>query len=217
MTIEAHYAVTPLVSASGHTFEEFYRIYFESISPREQKPKPQMVAMISSSDYSVLLLKQREEIIGFSVLYIPSDEAFCLLEFMAVGSTYRNLGLGKTLFLQSLQTIYKKRGLVPCLIEVDSDREHSSDLEIRRKRQRFYRSLGCFRIDNLSYILPLPGEGPPPAMDLFVYYPAMIPKIKKPDLEHWLKVIYAKVYGCAEDDFRIARMLESVNDPLTLI
>jgi ribosomal protein S18 acetylase RimI-like enzyme len=217
MTIEAHYSVTPLVSSSGQTFDEFYRIYLESISTRERKPKIQISAIVLRSDYQVLLLNKNDVIAGFSILFTPPNESFCLLEYMAVDSAYRNLGLGKTLFFQSLQTVFKKQGIVPCLLEVDSDRERAADQETRRKRQRFYRSLGCLRIERLSYVLPLQGEGSPPEMDLFIYYPGLIPKIGKRALEHWLKVIYSKVYECSPDDSRIAPMLEVVGDPLILI
>ena len=99
------------------------------------------------------------------------------------------------------------------LLEVDSDREPSPDQALRRRRQGFYRRLNCQRIDGLCYILPLPGEGAPPEMDLMVYFPDAVPTVARVRLKRWLEVIYHEVYGCAEDDPRISEMLRPVKNP----
>ncbi|MFA4909912.1 MAG: GNAT family N-acetyltransferase [Desulfobacteria bacterium] len=217
MTIQAQYIYKPLVSSSDPSFDEFYGIYVESIPLREQKLKTQISAIATNSDYKVLLLKKNTVAIGFSILFTPAKESFCLLEYMAVHSAYRNLGLGRQLFLRTFQDVFSNRGPVHGLLEIDSDREQSADQEIRRRRQHFYRRLGCLRIDSLSYVLPLHGEGPPPQMDLMVYLPGRLPLISRHQLEHWLKVIYSKVYDCSADDPRIAQMIEDIGDPVKLV
>jgi len=72
-------------------------------------------------------------------------------------------------------------------------------------------------MDELSYILPLQGEDPPPQMDLMVYLPDRQPLIRRHELEHWLKVIYNKVYDCSPEDPRIADMMEAIGDPVKLV
>lgn len=217
MTIEAQYTYEPLVSSSDPSFDEFYRIYVESIPLRERKPKTQISAITTRPDYKILLLKRNDVVIEFSILFTPTKESFCLLEYMAVHSAHRNLGLGRELFLHTFKDFASNCGTVHCLLEVDSDREQSADQEIRRRRQRFYRRLGCLRIDGLSYVLPLHGEGAPPQMDLMVYLPDRLPPISRHQLEHWLKVIYNKVYDCSPDDPRIAQMMEAIGDPVKLV
>ena len=217
MTIEAQYTYERLVFSSGPLFDEFYGIYVESMPLRERKPKPLISAIVNRTDYKVILLKRNTVTIGFSMLFTPAKESFCLLEYMAVHSAYRNIGLGSKLFLHTLKDVVSNGGTVHCLLEVDSDREQSADQEIRRRRQLFYKKLGCFRIDGLTYVLPLPGEGPPPQMDLMVYSPDSQPLIRKPQLEHWLKVIYNQVYNCSPNDPRIVHMMEAVGDPVTLV
>jgi len=63
----------------------------------------------------------------------------------------------------------------------------------------------------------LPGKGPPPQMDLMVYLPDRLPLIRRHQLEHWLKVIYKRVYDCSPDDPRIFHMMKAIGDPVKLI
>ncbi|HEU0073482.1 MAG TPA: GNAT family N-acetyltransferase [Dehalococcoidia bacterium] len=214
MSTKVQYSYRPLVSSSDPAFDRFFEIYLESMPLRERKPKSQIAAMTARHDYRILLLEGDGAVIGFSMVFAPASESFCLLEYMAMHQAHRNLGLGKELFLRTFHSISET---VHGLLEVDSDREQSTDQEIRRRRQNFYRRLGCLRIDGLPYELPLPGEGPPPKMDLLLYRSDRSRTVMKHDLEHWLKVVYHQVYDCSPDDPRIVRMLEGVDDPVRLV
>jgi GNAT superfamily N-acetyltransferase len=206
-----------LRSRSDPAFEEFYGIYVQSIAARERKSKTWIGEMVASLDYRTVLLKKDGRVTGFSILCLPRSEAFALLEYMAVADGWRSRGLGAALFRHSLQTTLEERGRpLPVLLEVDSDREESADRALRSRRQQFYRRLGCFRIAGLAYILPLPGETPPPEMDLLIYPIGDLRELPKPDLEAWLKVIYRIVYDCPPEDPRIKRMLHSIFDPARL-
>ena len=46
------------------------------------------------------------------------------------------------------------------LIEVDSVIAGKADFEQCVQRERFYRRLGCVKVQGVSYILPLPGAPP---------------------------------------------------------
>lgn len=211
MTTES-YIYESLVSCGDPSFGEFYRIYTESIPLREQKPETEISAMAARPDYKILLLKKSGTVIGFSVLFIPAGESFCLLEYMAVHSAFRNKGCGRELFLRTFHKAFSSGGAVCGLLEVDSEGERSRDRETRRRRVRFYRSMGCLRIEDLSYILPLPGEGPPPQMDLMAYLPDSRPLLDRCELERWLRVIYEQVYCCSPDDSRIGQMLKDIDE-----
>jgi ribosomal protein S18 acetylase RimI-like enzyme len=208
---------SPLVSNNDASFNDFLRIYKESMPAREQKSAAQISAMLTRDDYQILLLKRNDLAVGFSIVFVPPKESFCLLEYFAVDAAYRNSGLGRQLFLRSADYTFSKAGSVPLLLEVDSDREPSADRLIRRRRQQFYRRLNCLRIDKLPYFLPLPGKGPPPQIDLMVYFLGSVQVIGKAQLQHWLKRIYHDVYDCSEDDPRIMTMLESVTDPVEIV
>lgn len=197
--------------------EELYHIYEQSLPQRERRPKAEIFAAAARSDYRVLLVKRDRVVIGFSMIFLPPEQGFGLVEYMAVRSADRSAGIGGELFRRTIQIALASRGGIPVLVEVDSDRQRSSDQPLRRRRQQFYRRLGCRRVDGLSYLLPLPGEGPAPEMDLFVCLPANAPPIRKSLLAHWLAVVYERVYHCSPDDPRLREMLESVADPVVLV
>lgn len=162
-------------------------------------------------------MKRDGKVTGFSILFLPSSQSFGLLEYMAVREEDRNRGLGAELFRRSMERTLTSEGQPrSILLEVDSDRESSSDRNLRTRRQQFYRRLGCLRIAGLHYILPLPGEGPPPEMDLMVYSPGNLREIGRSDLEQWLKTIYQNVYHCSPDDPRIAGMLQNLPQTVRL-
>lgn len=201
------------------SFAEVYRLYAEAIDPREQKPRDQLAALRGRPDYEILLARKGGRIVGFSVLFVPPGEPFCLIEYMAIEAAERGGGVGAELFRKSREIAAARQGGRPIamLLEVDSDRIPSPVRGLCEKRQRFYRRLGCVRIEGLPYELPLSMEGAPPEMDLLVYLPPEREKLAKSELKHWLQVIYRKVYGCAPDDPRPRRMLEAVADPVGLV
>lgn len=216
--MEDQWTYQPLVSSRDPAFDEFFAIYVESIPLRERKTRAQISEIVTRPDYRVLLIKKKNTmILGFSMLFTPAQESFCLLEYMAVHPAYRNLGLGGQLFLRTFEDFVFHDGTVYGVLEIDSEREPSPDQDIRRRRQRFYRRLGCLRIAELSYVLPLSAEDSPPQMDLMVYFPDGVSFLRKAQLRHWLEVIYNKVYNCSPNDPRIVRMMEPVNDPVKLV
>jgi len=218
MTARDQETVYALSSAADPCFEEFFRIYSESIQPREQKPRHLISRLVGSGDYRVLLQKQHSETIGFSIVFAPQTEAFRLLEYMAVDGRHRNSGLGQRLFQRVVQESVSTRGEpLPLLVEVDSDREASPDRAMRKRRLQFYRRLGCLCVEGLPYIPPIPGEGPLPEMDLLVHLPASAPRISRAQLRQWLEIVYERVYYRRRDDPRIAQMMEFVADPLSLL
>jgi GNAT superfamily N-acetyltransferase len=209
-----------LRSCDEPAFRELYEIYAAAIVARERKPEKWICAMVRSPEYGVWVMKRGGgggRVTGFSILFLPSGGRFALLEYMAVAADERNRGIGSELFKQSMrQAIPPERRSVPVVLEIDSDREAGDDQQIRTRRQRFYRRLGCVQISGLHYILPLPGEGAPPEMDLMVYSTPPLRQLSKAELERWLSTIYRDVYHCSPEDPRIARMLRELPNPVRL-
>ncbi len=201
-----------LKSCDGPTFRELYEIYAVSIAARERKPEDWICSMVRAPEYKFWVMKGSGGIEGFSILFLPRAERFALLEYMAVTPKRRNRGVGSALFKRTTTQAPN----LPILLEVDSDREVCADRQIRTRRQQFYRRLGCVRISGLHYILPLPGQGPAPEMDLMVYSAEPLRQLRKTDLERWLRTIYRDVYRCSSDDPRIVQMLRGVPDPVRL-
>jgi GNAT superfamily N-acetyltransferase len=213
--------LTQLESCDGETLRQLYAIYTTSIAVREQKPEAWIATMIGAPEYRVWIAKEGGLVRGFSILFLPATDpaslAFALLEYMAVAPDQRNRGLGGELFRRSVDHAVTPEGRrVPVLLEIDSDREPSSDRAMRTRRERFYRRLGCARIGGLRYLMPLPGEGPAPQMDLMVYSLESLGRLRRSELERWLRTIYRDVYRCSPDDPRIGQMLHDLPDPLLM-
>ena len=211
-----------LESSQGETFRQLYAIYAASIAAREQKRESWIAAMIDAPNYRVWVAKAGGLVRGFSILFVPAAGGFALLEYMAVAPDQRNHGLGAELFRQTMkQAVTPEARPLPVLLEVDSDREDASDRTLRTRRERFYRRLGCLRIAGLRYLMPLPGEGSPPEMDLLVYSAEPLGRLAQSEVprsvvQQWLETIYHDVYHCAPDDPRLAQMVAGLPDPVLL-
>lgn len=206
-----------LTSCDEPAFRELYEVYAASIVARERKPEAWICKIVRAPEYRVWVLQRAGRVTAFSILFVPSTEPFALLEYMAVAADQRNQGVGSTLFKESVRRAVPPDGHSrPVVLEIDSDREAGADQQLRTRRQRFYRRLGCLQIAGLHYILPLPGHGPPPEMDLMVYSTEPLQQLPKAELARWLRTIYRDVYHCSPQDARIARMLEDLSDPVQL-
>jgi GNAT superfamily N-acetyltransferase len=206
-----------LESSEVETFRQLYAIYAASIAAREQKSESAIAAMIGAAEYRVWVAKAGGLVRAFSILFVPAAGRFALLEYMAVAPDQRNRGLGAELFRRTVAHAVTPGGRkLPVLLEIDSDREASSDRAIRARRERFYRRLGCLRIAGLHYLMPLAGEGSPPAMDLLVYSAEPLDRLGRSELRRWLATIYQDVYRCSPDDPRLAQMVADLPDPVPL-
>ena len=206
-----------LESSEGETFRQLYAIYAASIAAREQKPEGWIADMIGAAEYRVWVAKAGGLVRGFSILFVPAAGEFALLEYMAVAPDQRNQGLGAGLFRRTVEhAVIPGARKLPVLLEIDSDREASSDRAIRTRRERFYQRLGCLRIAGLHYLMPLAGEGPPPEMDLLVYSAEPLGGLGRSELRRWLQTIYRDVYRCSPDDPRLAQMVADLPDPVPL-
>ena len=190
-------------------FDGFYAIYSTSFPLSEQKSRDALLAMQHASFYTIYLAYNDEKIVGFCIMYHPHNEDFFLLEYMAIDETQRGIGLGSTLLKSSIEQLFKTHGIRALLIEIESPEESSPDKEIREKREQFYRHLGALRIDSFDYILALQSLEAPPEMKLLVYH-LTLREIPKTTLQRWLEKIYVDVYGCSQNDLRIAQMLEAI-------
>jgi hypothetical protein len=202
-----------LADSEGDRFRQFFDIYASSLPAREQKSRSEIAAMLHRRDYRIYLLENGAEVLGFSILFLAEREPMALLEYMATRADQRNAGLGARAFQAGLAAVAGRR----LLVEVDSPREDSPDRAIRERRQRFYGRQGCLLIQGLPYVLPLPGEGKPPLMDLMLHLNGDSKPVSRERLQSWLGVIYEAVYGQSPGDRRIATMLRDVSDPITLL
>jgi hypothetical protein len=199
-----------LGSVNDPAFEAFWAIYTESIPAREQKSRPDIEAMLAREDYLFLLLEQGEAVLGFSILFVPKQASFFLLEYLAIDRTHRQGGRGGELLKRSFHIGFQDPQRTCCLLEVETPCVDGPEWDAQVRRQKFYGRYEC-------KVVPLPGDTPAPPMDLLAYFPVPRPSVTRAEIETWLRVIYADVYGCPSTDPRIQAMLEAVSNPTRLI
>jgi ribosomal protein S18 acetylase RimI-like enzyme len=181
-------------------FEPLIVLYEAAIPARERKPEEAVRAMATSPVHRVGILAEGSALLGFFLLYV--GESLALLEYLAVHAQRRSAGLGASLYAHARASA---AGL-PLLVEVDSDREAAPDRALRARRIAFYRRLGCRRLKGLDFILPLPGDGAPPELDLLVDG-VEGRRVDADCAALWLGEIYVGVYGCGGDDPRLRAMI----------
>lgn len=198
----------PLTDRHDARFEPLLRIYRISIPERERKPEDDIRAMAGSPRHHVLVAAEGPTVLGFCIAY--SGEV-ALLEYLASDEAARGRGIGSSLY-QAIRAATCGR---PLLVEVESDRVSAPDVAIRARRIAFYRRLGCRRVAGLDFILPLPGAGAPPPLDLLVD-DGRRATVSRDELGSWLTEIYVGVYGCRADDPRLELMLEALPEQVPL-
>jgi GNAT superfamily N-acetyltransferase len=195
--------------------DEVCRIYEASIPASERKPVEAIRAMATRPDYRLIAAVREGVVLGFAALFAPPEESFALLEYMAVDEASRGGGIGADLFRAAVDAVSPRNAML--LVEVEAEVGEGDDREQRRRRQAFYRRLGCRRVAGLAYELPLHVAGRPPAMELMVYPPAMADgRLDSRTVEAALHGIYEKVYDQPADDPRIPRMIAGLTDPILL-
>jgi GNAT superfamily N-acetyltransferase len=208
--------VRKLALEDAMSFDGFYAIYSRAFPPSEQKSAQALRDMLKRDTYTIFLAHNDEKIIGFCIMYHPTNDDFFLLEYMATDPQIRGQGIGTTLLSQSLENLTERFGIRALIIEIDSPEKVSHEQEIRERRERFYRRLGALKIDPFDYILPSQTNEEAPPMELLVIHPHLR-TLSQETLQIWLEKLYVDVYGCERKDPRIAEMLHDTPEILHLI
>ena len=189
--------------------DDLLALYERAIPARERKDAAAIRGMAQSPSHRVAVAQDALGVVGFFLLFV--GERIALLEYMAVDERCRGEGLGGRLY-ETARSMAADR---PLIVEVESDREAVPDRALRARRIGFYRRLGCRRVTGLDYILPLPGEGDPPVLDLLIdnFAAGSVPA---ETLAGWLNEIYAGVYGCGTDDPRLKAMIDTLPPNIAL-
>lgn len=133
----------------------------------ELKPFSAITAMLDREMYDCLGLFEGECLLAYGFLVRKREGGYLLLDYLGVIPECRNRGIG-SLFLQEMAQYYgAERGI---LLECECERtsESRQELEMRRRREEFYRRNGCVvtrtksRLFGVEYdilYLPLKGAG----------------------------------------------------------
>lgn len=197
-------------------FAGLMAIYGEAIEASERKPADAIAAYLRDPRYVVLVARDEGRVSGFAMAFMAPDAGFWLLDYMAVDQGLRSRGLGTRLFSAVCAEVDKRAGPLPCVIEIDDPSAQLSPGNNAAARAAFYGRLGCRRLRDIAYILPLAVAGPPPPMQILVHARPAAEWVPRETVRAWLATIYAEVYGCAKDDARIAFMLQEAGPRIRL-
>ncbi|MGH6616504.1 GNAT family N-acetyltransferase [Sphingomonas sp.] len=199
--------------AEGPAFEEFYEIFCEALPASERKPRELIVALATRSDYYLLIGEIGGRVMSFAILYLSDRYPIALLEYLGTSAAARGKGLGAEMFRAAIDRI----GSDSLVIEVDSDRQDSGDLEMRRRRKQFYARLGARQIPGVEYRMPKIGADSPPELDLMVRPGGGRTHVTKDEMAAWIEDIFRGAYHRAVPREELARMIQAMPSHVDLI
>lgn len=148
-------------------------------------------------------------VVAAAMIFLLRGQPVALLDYLMTRPDRRGGGLGQRLLEASIATLPGR----PVLIEVDSEREQAADNDLRVRRKAFYRRAGCRQVLGLDYLFALPGDGPPPVMDLLVHLNGA-PEPSRAALGDWLRDLLVEAYAVSDPMPLLDRMMASVPEPL---
>jgi hypothetical protein len=207
----ASLTLTTLDAGNFDGLAEVGRLYREAFPASERKPDAFLEDAAARPDYEVIHARSAAGFVGMAVLYRSLAHEVALLEYVAIAAAVRGRGYGREL----CATIAARVG-EPLLLEVESVLPDDPGDMLRRRRQEFYRRLGCLTVEGLAYLMPRVSAVSPPAMDLMIegYRGKAVPVTT---LRTWLEDIYVSVYGRRATDPDIDRMLRPIGAIAALV
>lgn len=149
---------TALIREEAELDARLRPIFEESFPPSEREPFEELAAGIAEGRMRLFVARMDDEPVGMGVtIDLPANRA-AVLSYMAVRGDLRGGGIGGRLLAQIASTL-NAEGTVHLLLEVESvDYAPPEEVELRRRRVRFYQRHGaqiipcapCYRVPNLA-------------------------------------------------------------------
>ncbi|QNA84851.1 GNAT family N-acetyltransferase [Sphingomonas sp. So64.6b] len=205
--------IAQLSVAEGPAFDGFYEIFCDALPASERKTREQIAALATRPDYRILIGEIDDQVMSFAVLFLSDRQPMALLEYLGTSVAARGRGLGAEMFRAVLDRI----GSHSLVIEVDSDRQDSSDLEMRRRRKQFYVRLGARQVTGVEYRMPRIGADSPPELDLMIWPGEGRTQVMRGEVTAWIEDIYRGAYDRAVPDDELAKMIDAMPSHVDLI
>jgi ribosomal protein S18 acetylase RimI-like enzyme len=203
--------VQRVTNPASPLFRPSIKIIQESIAANEQLSADRLLRLLENDDYRLYCLVSEGHVAAAAFLYLPRDEGFGHLDYMAVRSDLRNQGVGARLFRALVDVVSDERpGADYLLLEVDDDRRGDSAGQlIARRRIEFYRRLGAKVLTNVHYLFPS-HNGPPVPMRLMAYEFHQGTPISRGAIASALGAIFTVVHDRGADDPLLASTIRAL-------
>jgi ribosomal protein S18 acetylase RimI-like enzyme len=213
------FSLVEKVRSPAH-FEQVERIYLASFPVSQIRPTKMITHMLEfDPNYHLLLVRQWDTIVGFSLLYAFNELSAAFLDFMAIDKAYRDRSVGSNLLRYTLNA---SRRLVTNSIGVIFEVGRESTIEhdkngFSHRRVRFYRRHGAKAFDNVHYMLPDLHEGKPQDMYLMIIPNRELPYLEKSIVSRIIKSIYLTMYHYHDDSDLLDFTTEGLPPTIRLI
>jgi AraC-like DNA-binding protein len=152
--------ILPVPAASLRTDEDFWRLYHASFVSAEREPADVIIRSIERGPGFALAAQADGKTVGLATGQVLVGPAATFLVYLAVDPAWRSQRLGRALFdeadrLGSARLRDQGRRAIGTVWEIDDPDADvdAGELDIRRKRQRFFENLGG-RALPVSYLQP---------------------------------------------------------------
>lgn len=118
---------------TGEQLEKIYDLYMEAFPASERKPFALMVEKTKSGQMKLFSLEDEQNtFLGMGIVVLNRD--LVLLDYFAIASEYRNLGIGT----QALRLFREQYHQQRFFLEVESTIGKQEELELKKRRKNFY-------------------------------------------------------------------------------
>lgn len=173
-------------------------IYLTYFPPQETRPLEKTISMIEKdNNYHIIATLQDNKVIGISLLYLFPSLKFGLLDYMAIINEFQRKGIGTKLFSFTFKIFSSKiPDGIGLLMEIQKDNvQKISENEVRKRRIKFYKNLGCKCLNGINYLLPSQIGGHPEEMYLMIKPIKNINSLSRDNVFEFVNAIYSKIYN----------------------
>lgn len=136
---------------------------------------------------------------------------------MATDASMRSKGIGSFLIDSTIKYPNDNLTINNLIIEVDSTLEvNAKDIDIRKRKQKFYAKHGAKKIIGFKHILPFDGASYYPQMKIQIISNLYMDKLPIETLRKWIESIYDVAYNEPASHKSIEKMFSNTNKTFLL-
>ena len=201
-------------------FKQVERIYLDSFPVSQIRPSKMITRMLEfDPKFHLLVVRQGDLIVGFTLVYAFNELDVAFLDFMAIDKTYRNRGVGSNLFRYTINTskrlVTNSIGLI-FEVERESTIEHNKH-GLRHRRVLFYKRHGAKALDNVHFMLPDLHGGKPLDMYLMIIPNRELAYLEKGFVFRVIKSIYLSMYNYHDESNFLDLAIDGLPPKIRLI
>ena len=216
-------AAMEIYDSSSDKFRQAIQIYEGSFPPEERESTSSFVKALKKkvcgeyNRFHFTIVEKDSKVAAMSVCEYVPEACLGFFSYMAVDKQYRSQGIGHFLYEVMLKNVemdafcQNRSELMGCVYEVDrvEDMKSSEDEETRKRRLRFYYSLGSYVVEGVDYYQPSLGMGKPPVRMHLMFHPIHCSELNNDLARYIVESTYYKWYGKKESDSLAISVLRS--------